>query len=78
VPDAPGGVDLQAVTDSGLLTLPGGPADDSAVWPTITDEFAAAVESGEPHHLDVHHGVRLQRVLDAVARSVAAGRPVDL
>jgi predicted dehydrogenase len=74
VPDGPGGVELDWVTKSGYASLPSGTADDVAVGRTITDEFAAAIESGKPHALDVHHGVRLQRVLDAVARSAATGR----
>jgi predicted dehydrogenase len=77
-PDGPGGVDLDVVTDSGFATMPTGPADEAEVWRAITDEFAATVRTGEPHPLDVHHGVRLQRVLDAVSRSVATGRPVLL
>ena len=78
VPDGPGGVDLGWVTDSGYGSMPSGTADDTAVWRTITDEFADTVEGGPPHRLDVHHGLRLQRVLDAVARSAASGRPVTL
>jgi predicted dehydrogenase len=74
VPDGPGGVELDWVTKSGYASLPSGTVDDMAVWRTITDEFAAAIESGEPHALDVHHGLRLQRVLDAVARSAETGR----
>jgi predicted dehydrogenase len=76
--DGPGGVDLAVVTGSGFAAMPRGPADDAAVWRTITDEFAAAIGGGEPHYLDVHHGVRIQRVLDAVARSAESGRPVAL
>ena len=48
------------------------------MWRTITDELASTIESSEPHPLDVHHGVRLQRVLDAVARSAATGQAVVL
>jgi predicted dehydrogenase len=77
-PDGPGGVDLDVVTDSGFATMPTGPADEAEVWRAITDEFAATVQSGEPHPLDVHHGLRLQRVLDAVARSIATGQPIVL
>ncbi|HEY6744021.1 MAG TPA: Gfo/Idh/MocA family oxidoreductase [Lapillicoccus sp.] len=76
VPDGPGGVDLGWVTDSGYASLPSGTADETAVWRTISDEFAASIERGEPHPLDLRHGLRLQRVLDAVARSVATGRSV--
>jgi predicted dehydrogenase len=77
VPDGPGGVDLGWVTESGYATMPTGTADDTAVWRTLTEEFAATV-AGEPHAFDVHHGVRLQRVLAAVARSADTGRSVAL
>ena len=77
-PDGPGGVKLDVVTDRGFVTMPSVPGDDADVWRAITDEFAATVQTGEPHPLDVHHGVRLQRVLDAVARSVSTGLPVVL
>ena len=78
VPDGPGGVDLGWVTDSGYASMPSGTADDTAVWRTITDEFADTVDGGPPHPLDVHHGLGLQRVLDAVARSAASDHPVTL
>ena len=77
-PDGPGGVDLDVVTESGFVTMPSAPTDEASVWRAITDEFATTIESGEPHPLDVHHGVRLQRVLDAVSRSAATGRTVVL
>jgi predicted dehydrogenase len=78
VPGGPGGVELGWVTDSGYASLPDGTADDATVGRIISDEFAAAIESGEPHALDVHHGLRLQQVLDAVARSAATGGPIRL
>jgi predicted dehydrogenase len=77
-PDGPGGVTLDVVTDRGFVTMPSVPGDDAAVWRTITDEFAETVRTGEPHPLDVHHALRLQRLLDAVARSAATGQPVVL
>ncbi len=77
-PEGPGGVDLDVVTDTGFVTMPNGPADEASVWRAITDELATTIESGEPHSLDVHHGVRLQHVLDAVSRSAATSRTVAL
>lgn len=52
----------------------------SAVGPdafaVLRSEFAEAVRSGRPHALDVHHGLRLQRVLaEAEAQLEAAARP---
>jgi predicted dehydrogenase len=77
-PEGPGGVDLDVVTRSGFVTMPSAPADEASAWRVIADEFATTIESGEPHPLDVHHGVHLQRVLDAVSRSAATGRTVVL
>ena len=77
-PAGPGGVDLDVVTDRGFVTMPTAPADEAEVWRTITDELADTIERSEPHPLDVHHGVRLQRVLDAVARSAATDQAVVL
>ena len=77
-PDGPGGVNLDVVTDHGFVTMPSAPADEASVWRAITEELAHSIESGEPHPLDVHHGVRLQRVLEAAARSVGTGHPVLL
>jgi len=76
-PNGPGGVDLDVVTEAGFATMPTAPADEAQVWRTITDELAATV-AGQPHPLDVHHGLRLQRVIEAVARSTASARPVTL
>ena len=76
-PDGPGGLDLDVVTDAGFATMPTAPDEEAQVWRTITDELAATV-AGEPHPLDVHHGLRLQRLLDAAARSVATNRPVTV
>ena len=74
-PDGPGGVDLDVVTDHGFVTMPSAPADEASVWRAITDELATTIESGEPHPLDVHHGVRLQRVLEAVCPIRRHGSP---
>lgn len=76
-PDGPGGVDLDVVTDTGFVTMPTAPADEAQIWRTLTEELAATA-AGQPHPLDVQHGLRLQRVLDAVGRSVAAGHPIAL
>jgi predicted dehydrogenase len=76
-PDGPGGLDVEVVTQAGFATMPTAPADEAQVWRTITDELAATV-AGQPHPLDVHHGLRLQRLLDAVARSVATNGPITV
>lgn len=70
-PGAAGRLEAEAVTDAGHAVLadptPYRPAD---VQRTIADEFARAVR-GEFHQpLDVHHGVRLQHLIAAVAESI--------
>jgi predicted dehydrogenase len=70
-PGAAGPLRLTAVTDRGLRDL----ADPDTqprqeVHRVITDRFAAAVAAGTPDPaLDVHRGVRLQRLLEAVHRA---------
>lgn len=77
-PDGPGRVSLDVVTDRGFVMMPSVAGDDAEVWRAITDEFAASIRTGKAHPLDVHHALRLQGVLDAVARSVATGQAVVL
>lgn len=45
-------------------------ADAAAGWATVRREFAAAVRSGRPHSLDVHRGLRLQRLIDRALTSL--------
>ena len=42
----------------------------------ITDEFARAVRGEFRQPLDVHHGVRLQRLVAAVDKSIGTGAAV--
>jgi hypothetical protein len=46
------------------------PAELEAAGATLRREFAAAVTSGIPSELDVNRGLRLQRLIDAAARSL--------
>jgi len=78
VPNAQGDLTIDALTESGVHTLNPTPSERPEVWDTITDEFAALVADGCPAPLAIHHGVRLQRILDAVIRSVDTGETVDL
>jgi predicted dehydrogenase len=71
-PGADGHLRVTAVADGGRTDL----TDPTAAQPTedlhraITDRFAAAVRAGQADPaLDVHRGVRLQRLLDAVRRA---------
>ena len=45
-------------------------AELEAAGATLRREFAAAVTSGNPPPLDVRRGLRLQRLIDAAARSL--------
>jgi predicted dehydrogenase len=75
-PGAAGRLEADAVTDTGRFVL----ADPSAVLQgdvqrAIADQFARAVRGESGQEIDVHHGVRLQRLLDAVAESIRTGQP---
>jgi predicted dehydrogenase len=69
-PGAHGPLRCDAITESGRILL----ADPSAEDPRerIAACFAEAVTSGISPAVDVHHGVRLQRLLAAVERAVGA------
>jgi predicted dehydrogenase len=45
-------------------------AELQAAAATLRREFAAAVATGTPSALDVNRGLRLQRLIDAAARSL--------
>ncbi|MGA8117143.1 MAG: Gfo/Idh/MocA family oxidoreductase [Actinocatenispora sp.] len=47
-------------------------ADGDAGWAAVRTEFAAAVRSGRPHPIDVHRGLRLQRLIDRALTSLRA------
>jgi predicted dehydrogenase len=49
---------------------PAAMAELQAAAATLRREFAAAVTSGRPPDLDVNRGLRLQRLIDAAARSL--------
>lgn len=48
---------------NGLLEVDCGAAVDAETFATLRAEVAAMVRTGAPHRLDVHRGVRVQRVL---------------
>jgi predicted dehydrogenase len=58
---------------AGELAIDFSTLDHGACWPVVRAEFAAAVRSGQPHPLDVRHGLHLQRLL---ARAVPGDLPV--
>jgi predicted dehydrogenase len=76
-PGAAGRLEAEAVTDTGHAIL----ADPTPYQPgdvqhTIADEFARAVRGEVRQPLDVHRGVRLQRLIAAVAESIDTGDAV--
>ena len=78
-PGTRGPLRCEVLTDSGLLVLPDPSSHPRAdLQRTIADEFAAAVADRSPHALDAVHGLRLQRLLDAVERSAASGALVSV
>ncbi len=74
-PGADGHFRVTAVTDRGRTDLADPTAAQSRekLHRAITDRFAAAVQAGQADPaLDVHRGVRLQRLLDAVHRAAGS------
>ncbi|GAA3383918.1 Gfo/Idh/MocA family protein [Cryptosporangium minutisporangium] len=67
-PGAHGPMRCEAVTDTGRIVLTDPAAEDPVtVRERIAAGFAEAVAAGVSSALDVHHGVRLQRLLAAAA-----------
>ena len=79
-----GALEADAVTAAGRVVLADPtPREPAAVWRAITDAFAAAVRGPVPepldvHRLDVHRGVRLQRLLAAVGEALDGGGAVSV
>lgn len=76
-PNARGPLEGVALTDNGRLVL-GDPTSQPAadVQRTIADEFVRTVAGALEQPLDGHRGVRIQRLLAAVAESIRTGGPV--
>ena len=78
-PGAAGRLEAEAVTDAGHVVLADPtPYEPEEVQRTIADEFARAVRGEFRQPLDVHHGVRLQRLIAAVAESIDTGGGVSV
>jgi len=80
-PNASGPLEGVVVTDGGRVVM----ADPAArgiedVPRIVADEFARAIRGERPQPIDVHRGVRIQRLLAAAVESIDtsdAKRPVD-
>jgi predicted dehydrogenase len=73
-PGPPTPPEAEALTAAGRVRLTDPLATGAAnVQHTIADEFARAVRGEFRQPLDVHHGVRLQRLIAAVASSLEGG-----
>jgi predicted dehydrogenase len=73
-PGAHGPMKCEAVTDGGRIVLANLDAEDPVtIGGRIAASFADAVTSGVSPASDVHRGVRLQRLLDAVEAQVSNG-----
>jgi predicted dehydrogenase len=78
-PGAAGRLDAEAVTDAGHVVLADPtPYEPAEVQRAIADEFARAVRGEFRQPLDVHRGVRLQRLIAAVAESIDTGGGVSV
>jgi predicted dehydrogenase len=69
-------VDLEVYGIAGHLSFSTAGMDYTAVWPEVRREFFAAVSHGTSPTADVDGGLRVQRVIDAAARSLRQDRPV--
>ncbi len=56
--------------EAGQRALDTSTAVGPEAFATVQSELAAMVRTGAPHQLDVHHGVRLQRVIEQAAAQV--------
>jgi predicted dehydrogenase len=78
-PGARGPLEGVALTDGGRVLM----ADPASrgiedVPGIVAIEFARAIRGEHPQPIDVHRGVRIQRLLAAVAESIGTGEPIRL
>jgi predicted dehydrogenase len=75
-PAAGGRLEADAVTDTGRSVL-GDPNSDppDEVKRALADEFSRAIRGEVTQEIDVHRGVRLQRLLASVDESIRTGQP---
>ncbi len=73
-----GPLDGAVVTDTGrmVVPVPDNQHSAAALRRTVANEFARTISGERPQPIDVHRGVRLQRLLAAVTESVRTGRTV--
>jgi predicted dehydrogenase len=69
---------VEVFSDHGTARWDTAGVDHDEAWPVLRAEFARAVRHGDPVTADVVRGLRLQRVLDAVDRSLAKDARVDV
>jgi predicted dehydrogenase len=55
---------IRLYAESGVRELDTSTAVGADAFATVQSELAALVRGGAPHPLDVHHGLRLQRLID--------------
>jgi predicted dehydrogenase len=70
-PGSSGKMTCEVFTDKGLVRFDGAEAvDDAAVGRSIAQALADSVDSGRPHEVDVHRGLRLQQLLAMAEESL--------
>lgn len=78
-PNVKGGLEADAVTESGRTTLADPtPHEPAALLRTIADSFVRTVRGETSDGPDVHTGVHLQRVIAAVVESIDTGKVVAI
>jgi predicted dehydrogenase len=67
---------VEVYTRDGAIVVDTSEVLTDATMVRIVDEFVETAETGRPHPLDVHHGVRLQRLLSAAREDMDRPRRV--
>jgi len=65
--------DVEVYSNGGTATYSSLGMDHAEIWPIVRREFAAAVRTGAPVTVDVTRAFHVQRIVEAAARSLAAG-----
>ncbi len=71
----PSRTEVEVFGATGTLAVDARADDRDAMWRRVRREFAEAVATGRPHPCDAARGLHVQRVVDAVERSLRTSSP---
>jgi predicted dehydrogenase len=72
--DYPDRSGVEVFGPGGFAQVDGAASVGPLTYETMFREFAEAIEQGRAHELDVRHGLRLQRVIEAAETDLVVGR----